>query len=185
MLATDERIDAQYLRATQAKRLLLEEQSTGAADVLTSAGLAMHFGGKVVTLGYELHRLFTKYGVTPDDVRRSRKPPEKGDVEKALADLRYGNTPVAKLIAWSAARDIDAVTACRALSYWLNKLCRKCGGNGGIEVAGTGRIGKVCPACNGVKLAPHPDGTEKVLAHIDYAVSVARGSLKKRLRSMR
>jgi hypothetical protein len=87
---------------------------------------------------------------------------------------------------WAILKGIDPLVVGPALHHWLNATCPVCDGHGFRRAEDAPALSaKRCHACHGTGKVPHPEGSARVLAHIDYAVSVARGSLKKRLRNMR
>jgi hypothetical protein len=91
-----------------------------------------------------------------------------------------------QLTQWAILRGIDPLIVGPALYWWLSSTCPVCDGHGVRKAEGAARLSaKRCNHCHGTGKVPHPEGSARVLAHIDYAVSVARGSLKKRLRNMR
>jgi hypothetical protein len=91
-----------------------------------------------------------------------------------------------QLTQWAILRGIDPLVVGPALHHWLNAVCSVCDGHGFRRAEDAPALSaKRCHHCYGTGKVPHPEGSARVLAHIDYAVSVARGSLKKRLRNMR
>jgi hypothetical protein len=91
-----------------------------------------------------------------------------------------------QLALWIAQKGISPEVAAEGLLYWLNPTCPKCDGHGVRKVPDQPALSaKRCSgqgSCWGTGKRPHPEGSGKLLGHLDYCVGVARGSLKKRLR---
>lgn len=98
-----------------------------------------------------------------------------------------------QLTHWAFVKGIDPAVVGPALYHWLAPTCTVCDGLGKRKVAAdvllNGRSldspklsAKQCHACQGTGHTPHPQGSARVLGHIDYVVQVARQSLKRRLR---
>jgi hypothetical protein len=124
------------------------------------------------------------------------KPETRAKAEAALwyrrelmllaQSLKSRASVLEQLTQWAILRGIDPLIVGPALYWWLSSTCPVCDGHGVRKAEGAARLSaKRCNHCHGTGKVPHPEGSARVLAHIDYAVSVARGSLKKRLRNMR
>lgn len=73
------------------------------------------------------------------------------------------------------------------LHHWLNPVCPACHGRKYAPVKGTaGLSGKACSSCHGTGSTESPGGQDGrwLLNYLDRCVAVARGSIKKRLRTI-
>jgi hypothetical protein len=88
-----------------------------------------------------------------------------------------------QLTHWAILRGIDPLIVGPALHHWLAPKCTVCEGHGRRKIPDAPALSaKQCHACQGTGNAHAPEGSGRVLTHIDYVVQVARQSLKKRLR---
>ena len=88
-----------------------------------------------------------------------------------------------QLTHWAILRGIDPLVVGPALHHWLAPTCAACDGHGRRKIPDAPALSaKQCHACQGTGNAHAPEGSGRVLTHIDYVVQVARQSLKKRLR---
>lgn len=98
--------------------------------------------------------------------------------------LKARSTVWLALQPWLARKGIESDTAASAILYWLDETCHVCDGLKLRKVQGQPALSaRVCNACQGTGRAHRPSGSAPVLQFMDYCVSVARGSLKMRLRS--
>jgi hypothetical protein len=208
LMATDERpeVTEQYQTAIHAKRLLMEEHRTGAVEVLLAAGWSpSRLGMGLLRLHSEFdgaakpHKLTAPQVVALAEANRDKdgKPRHSWAKSEALLwyrrelmllaqSLKSRASVMEQLQQWAILRGIDPLIVGPALHHWLSSTCPVCDGHGFRRAEDAPALSaKRCHACHGTGKVPHPEGSARVLAHIDYAVSVARGSLKKRLRSMR
>jgi hypothetical protein len=92
---------------------------------------------------------------------------------------------IEQLTLWGAMKGIQGETVSAAVHYWLNSVCGDCGGHGFHKSEGHPSLSsRRCGTCHGTGVLDRPkmDGTVKLLDHIDYALQMARNSLKRRLR---
>jgi hypothetical protein len=98
-----------------------------------------------------------------------------------------------QLTHWAILRGIDPLVVGPAVLHWLAPTCTVCDGHGHRKVQEDVLLNgrslkdpklspKQCHACQGTGNAHAPEGSGRVLTHIDYVVQVARQSMKKRLR---
>ena len=97
--------------------------------------------------------------------------------------LKSRATVLEQLTHWAILRGIDPLVVGPALLHWLAPKCTVCDGHGRRKIPDAPTLSaKQCHACQGTGNAHAPEGSGRVLTHIDYVVQVARQSLKKRLR---
>lgn len=170
-------LDERYETATNASRIQLEEHRTGAADVLVAAGWSP------TRIGMALLRLHSEWSSADVRGRREGRNINHTDMLLLANGLKSRAAVWAQLSPWLALKAIDPEIGARALLHWLHPVCLHCNGLGMLKVANQPALsGRQCRRCNGTGHRPHPAGAARVLVHLDYCVSVARGSLKQRLR---
>jgi hypothetical protein len=96
--------------------------------------------------------------------------------------LKSRASVIEQLTQWAILKGLDPLVVGPAVHHWLSPTCTVCDGHGRRKLPDAPALGKPCHACNGSGHTPHPQGSARVLGHIDYVVQVARQSLKKRLR---
>jgi hypothetical protein len=97
--------------------------------------------------------------------------------------LKTRGVVIEQLTAWALIKGVDAAAVGPAGHHWLAPTCSVCDGLGQRKAPDAPALsGKVCHACSGTGNAYPPNGSGRLLAHIDYVVQVARQSLKRRLR---
>jgi hypothetical protein len=106
---------------------------------------------------------------------------------RLLANSLKTRAPVVEqLTAWAAIKGHDPALVAPAVHHWLSPTCVVCSGLGKRKIPDAPALSaKPCYACNGSGLTPHPQGTGRILGHMDYVTQVARNSLKKRLKATR
>ena len=100
---------------------------------------------------------------------------------RLIATRLHGrNEVLTGLIAWGATKGIPAETVAASLYWWLSHTCPVCEGHGIRHLEHQGA--RQCGECYGTGETRRPEGSGPVLNHVDYALGMARGSLRKRLR---
>jgi hypothetical protein len=88
-----------------------------------------------------------------------------------------------QLGAWADKQGMAGDVAAEALLFWLDSTCPACDGlKMKRHVDAPMLSSRACPKCHGSGQRASPLGSGRLLVYLDYCVSVARGSLKKRLR---
>lgn len=91
-----------------------------------------------------------------------------------------------QLAPWAQGRGIASEVVAAALLHWLHPICPHCEGHGLRKVPNAPALSaRQCSKCQGTGNKPAPDGSGRVLVHLDYCVGLARGSLSKRLSGAR
>lgn len=83
-----------------------------------------------------------------------------------------------QLSAWAAIKGIAPEVVPEALLHWLSPTCEACDGHGLLFVEH--QATRQCHKCSGGE-RKRTEGVDRVLRQIDYALGIARGSLKRRL----
>lgn len=84
---------------------------------------------------------------------------------------------------WAAANGIAEGSVAEALQMWLAPACPVCEGHGLRKAPNAPALSaRQCHKCSGTGKTLHKGDVSRVLAHMDYCIGLARGSLKKRLR---
>jgi hypothetical protein len=94
--------------------------------------------------------------------------------------LKSRHDALEQLTMWAAVKGIGSDTTAEALLHWLDPTCHVCNGLGVRHVEH--QASRTCNKCHGVGEKDRPDGAMRVLRQIEYALDVARGKLRKRLR---
>lgn len=94
--------------------------------------------------------------------------------------LKTRGEVVRQLIGWAAIKGIPPGTATDALAFWLDDNCHHCHGHGLRHI--DWQASKICKDCSGTGKQDRTDGMNRVLKQIDYALGMARNSLRERLR---
>lgn len=98
--------------------------------------------------------------------------------------LKSRASVIEQLTQWAFVKGLDVAMVGPAVHHWLAPLCTVCDGHGLRKQPDAPALSaRQCHACNGTGSAHAPQGSGRVLAHIDYVVGVARQSLKNRLRN--
>lgn len=136
----------------------------------------------------------TARGVRYEPPKTSAQQRAQAEADKWFANelrllaigLKSRATVREQLAPWAAGRGIASEVVAEALLHWLSPTCPHCDGHGLRKVPNSPALSaRQCSKCQGTGNKPAPQGSGKVLAHIDYCLGVARGSLTKRLRSAR
>jgi hypothetical protein len=193
-------IEERYEVACNASSLKVEAEKGGPADVLIAAGWARNIGTELMRMHTDVRRpkqfsediVRMRAGEIPlkrdrPDMDRARREVVDAMREalRISAEIVVGRSGVDdRLLVWAIGRGIGAGTLRHALVYWLTKGCPVCSGLGKLRMPSAPVLGPSCWKCEGKGEMPKPqmDGASVVLAHLDYCVNVARGSIKKRLR---
>jgi hypothetical protein len=204
-------VDEQYQVAGNASNLTVEADRRGAGDVLIAAGWSeSRVGMALLRLHSEWDRAakprrpdrdsIAKLAaiIRAEDAKAKERPKEPPEVRaQRAADSWYANelrllanslksrsAVWAQLLPWATLKGIDPDVVAAALLYWLDPICGSCRGLQFLKAANSPALSaKLCPKCRGSGRAQVPAGSAKVLWHLDYCVGVARGSLRKRLRT--
>lgn len=102
------------------------------------------------------------------------------EVRLLATRLKSRHDALAQLAQWAAGKGIDHDTAAEALLHWLDPSCPHCNGLGVRHFEH--QAARTCHKCHGAGERERPTGSWRVLQQIEYALSVARGKLRKRLR---
>lgn len=102
------------------------------------------------------------------------------EIRLAATRLHSRAEVLASLTAWGATKGIAPETVAASLYWWLSHTCQTCEGHGIRHLEHQGA--RQCGDCYGTGETRRPEGSGAVLNHIDYALGMARGSLRKRLR---
>lgn len=102
------------------------------------------------------------------------------EVRLVATRLHSRKEVLASLTAWGATKGIAPETVSASLHWWLSHTCPVCEGHGIRHLEHQGA--RQCGECYGTGETRRPEGSGQVLNHIDYALGMARGSLRKRLR---
>jgi DnaJ-class molecular chaperone len=94
--------------------------------------------------------------------------------------LKSRHDALEQLTMWAAVKGIGSDTTAEALLHWLDPTCHVCNGLGVRHVEH--QASRTCNKCHGVGEKDRPDGAMRVLRQIEYALDVARGKLRKRLK---
>jgi hypothetical protein len=205
MLDTNERagIEERYEVACNASSLKVEAEKGGPADVMIAAGwsdsrvgmalLRLHSewdgAAKPKRMGEAAIRALAE--ANPDDHGKPRKTWARSEsvawyrkeLRLLAQSLKSRATVLEQLTHWAILRGIDPLVVGPAVLHWLAPTCTVCDGHGRRKIPDAPALSaKQCHACQGTGNAHAPEGSGRVLTHIDYVVQVARQSLKKRLR---
>lgn len=91
---------------------------------------------------------------------------------------------IGQLIAWGALKGIDPEVVTTALAFWMDDTCHHCHGHGLTFT--DFQAAKRCKPCEGTgKTLERTQAVDRVLRHIDYALGMARGQLRERLKNSR
>jgi len=102
------------------------------------------------------------------------------EVRLLATRLKSRHDALAQLAQWAAGKGIGHDTAAEALLHWLDPSCPRCSGLGVRHFEH--QAARICHECHGAGERERPTGSWLVLQKIEYALSVARGKLRKRLR---
>lgn len=102
------------------------------------------------------------------------------EVRLLATRLKSRHDALAQLAQWAAGKGIGHDTAAEALLHWLDPSCPHCNGLGVRHFEH--QAARTCHKCHGAGERERPTGSWLVLQKIEYALSVARGKLRKRLR---
>ena len=198
-------IDERYQRATSTSNLRVEADRSGAGDVIIAAGMSDS------RLGMLLLRLHSEWdgaakprrvsaaqikalGLTmPDDkgrpdVLRARREAAAwyaGELRLLAQSLKSRSAALEQLSLWASLKGIPATVVGQALHHWLDHICPACDGHGLRRVPDQPALSaRRCHDCHGTGEVTRPDGSTRVLNHIDYVLGVARNSLQRRLRNL-
>jgi hypothetical protein len=158
----------------------------------TQAGAPGHFDLLVEIMKQE--RLYAegklpKAAPTPQGSPGSRARTEamawyRRELRLLAQSLKTRGVVIEQLTAWALIKGLDPAAVGPAVHHWLAPCCPVCDGLGQRKVPDAPALsGKLCHACNGTGNAYPPQGSGRLLTHIDYVVQVARQSLKRRLRN--
>lgn len=107
-------------------------------------------------------------------------------VKLLMGNLKTLPRVLAVLAEWAMLRGLSAPQALAqaVVAHWLDSNCHACHGRGHEVIPGTPSLGRKCKACNGTGKRKEPKGEagRQMLNMMDEAVTVARTSMKKRLR---
>jgi hypothetical protein len=197
-------VEERYQSACSTSSLKVEAEKGGSADVLIAAGWSDS------RVGMALLRLHSEYDgaakpkrmgeaairalaeANPDDRGKPRMTWarteslmwHRRELRLLAQSLKSRASVLEQLTQWAAMKGIDPALVGPAVHHWLAPTCVVCDGHGRRKLPDAPALsGKPCHACNGSGHTPHPQGSARVLGHIDYVVQVARNSLKKRLRA--
>lgn len=184
-------VEERYTTATNASSLVLEERTTGPADVLVAAAWSP------TRIGAALLRLHSEF----DGGQRARQRPFKDregkwttPTDAKLLAMRLKTMPAAReqltIQATMWEMEDPAQKARLVLLWWLDQVCPKCHGRKFQHVSGTPSLSaKSCPrpdkgGCGGSGLVAIPCGADgrKLANFLDDCVARARQSIKQRLR---
>jgi hypothetical protein len=104
------------------------------------------------------------------------------EVRLLAVRLKSRRDALDQLTQWAHIKGIEPDTAAAALLHWLDPTCPACGGLGIRHMEH--QAARSCGKCYGTGERDRPDGAWRVLQQIEYALSVARGKLRKKLRKM-
>jgi hypothetical protein len=94
--------------------------------------------------------------------------------------LKSRHDALEQLTMWAAVKGIGSDTTAEALLHWLDPSCPTCNGLGVRHFEH--QAARVCGKCYGSGERPRMEGVWRVLQQIEYALGIARGKLRKRLR---
>jgi hypothetical protein len=175
------------------------------ADVILAAGMSdSRLGMMLLRLHSEWDSSAKPRKVTPEGIKALslaiRDAQGRPDMQRARREaaawyaselrllaqsLKSRAGVIEQLTLWGAMKGIGGDTVSAAVHYWLNSVCGDCGGHGFHKSEGHPSLSsRRCGTCHGTGVLDRPkmDGTVKLLDHIDYALQMARNSLKRRLR---
>jgi hypothetical protein len=104
----------------------------------------------------------------------------RNELKLLAGRLKTRSLVLEQLCLWGATKGIGPDVVCAAVHHWLDHICPVCDGHGLRYLEN--QSARQCGECYGTGETPRPEGSGRVLAHIDYVLGVARGSLRKRLR---
>jgi hypothetical protein len=199
-------VDERYQSATGTSNLRVDTRDGApitSADVILAAGMSDS------RLGMALLRLHSEYDSAakprklnpaqikalsltmkdakgrPDIMRARREAAAwyASELRLLAQSLKSRGAVLEQMMLWATMKGIpgDAVSA--ALHYWLNSVCGDCGGLGFLKVPEQPALSaRRCSCCHGNGVVERPEGTTRLLNHIDYLLQQARNSLGRRLR---
>ncbi|HYD75753.1 MAG TPA: hypothetical protein VEB23_04975 [Ramlibacter sp.] len=206
MLAdTNERpgIEEQYQTAGNTSDLTVDAERRGAGDVLIAAGWSdSRMGMALLRLHSEWDAAAKPRRMTDAQVRQlaATIPDARGKPNMSRArseaivwyarelrllatSLKSRSGVLQQIHAWALLKGISADYVGPALFHWLSPVCPVCDGHGLRKVPDQPALsGKRCHACGGSGKSARPEGSTRIQNHLDYCVTVARHSLKARLR---
>lgn len=93
---------------------------------------------------------------------------------------------IEQLTVWAAQKRIDVDLVPQAVHHWLAETCQVCDGHGFVRMVNEPALStKRCDHCHGSGREEIPEGTGRLLKHIDYCLDQARGQLRERLQKTR
>lgn len=166
-------VEETYQVAGNTSDLTVEADRRGAGDVMIAAGWSDS------RVGMALLRLHSEWDGAVK--RRGRNTMTDSDLRLLASRMKSRGAVWAQILPWVVLKGIDPDVAASALLHWMDDACRKCDGRGFFKIPDAPVLSTKRCKCNAGRAWP-PNGTNRVVQHLDYCVSVARGSLKKRLR---
>ena len=195
-------IDERYQAATSTSNLRVEADKAGAGDVIIAAGMSdSRLGMALLRLHSEWDSSAKPRKISPDQIKAlaltMRDSHGKPDMMRARREsaawfaselrlfaqaLKSRPAVIEGLTAWAAIKDIPAHAVPLAVLHWLHHTCQVCDGHGRRKVPDQPALGaRQCHACDGFGQTHRPEGSTRLLTHIDYCIQQARNSLKRRL----
>lgn len=170
-------VEESYQTASNTSNLTVEADRRGAGDMLIAAGWSP------TRLGMALLRLHSEWDASERKRQEKPQPWTESELRMMANNLKSRPQVWAQLAPWLALKGIDAEKGAAALLHWVNPTCPHCV-KGLRKIAGAPSLSaRQCSRCHGTGQRPHPQGTAKVLVYLDEAVSMARHSIRKRLRN--
>lgn len=106
-----------------------------------------------------------------------------GEVRLLLGNLTTRRVVVESLNTWAALKGITSDEVAEGVLLWLHPTCQKCNGHGQRKVPNQPSLsGKLCHPCNGTGNAYRRPAVARVVNHMDYCESVAKGGIARALR---